>query len=59
MCANIGQRIERERLEDLEDGEEVFLEPILKIPDEEVGVGPIRMKERLVAEVPARTVFEL
>ena len=43
LGANVVERIEGESLEDLEDGEEVFLEPILEVPDEKVSVLGIRV----------------
>ena len=52
LCADIGEWVERERLENLQDGEEVFLQPILEVPHEKVSVGDIRMEKRLVAKVP-------
>ena len=35
---NVDERIKRKCLQDLEDGEEVFFEPIFEIPDKEVSI---------------------
>ena len=55
LCADIVEGVEGEGLEDLEDGEEVFLEPVFEVPDEEMCVRDVRMKQRLVTEVSVRT----
>ena len=52
LCANIGERVEGERLEDLQNREEILLQPVFKVPHEKVRVGDIGMKKRLVAKVP-------
>ena len=52
MRANIGEWVEGERLEDLQNGEEILLEPVLEVPHEKVRVGDIGVKKRLVAKVP-------
>ena len=52
LRANIGEWVEGERLENLQDGEEILLQPILEVPHEKVRVGDIGVKERLVAKVP-------
>ena len=52
LRTNIGERIEGERLEDLQNGEEILLQPILEVPHEKVRAGNIRMEKRLVAKVP-------
>ena len=52
LRANIGERIEGERLEDLQDGEEILLQPVFEVPHEKVRVGDIGVQKGLVAKVP-------
>ena len=44
LCADVGEGIEGEGLEDLEYGEEILLEPILEVPYKQVLVCRVRMK---------------
>ena len=52
LRANIGEWVEGERLENLQDREEILLEPVFEVPHEKVRVGDIRMEKGLVAKVP-------
>lgn len=51
LCTDVVEWIKGECLEDLEDGEEVFLEPILKVPTEKVRILDIWVEKRLIAKV--------
>ena len=51
LCADVVEGVEGKGLEDLEDGEEVFLEPILEVPEEKVSILDIRVEKRLIAKV--------
>ncbi len=53
LSTDIVERVKGKCLKDLEDGEEVLLEPILKVPNEEVRIGDIWVEEWLIAEVSA------
>ena len=55
LGADVGEGVEGESFKDLEDGEEILLEPIFEVSDKEVCVRNIRMKQRLVTEVSVRT----
>lgn len=56
LGANIGEWVKGERLEDLEYGEEVLLEPILEVPDEEVRIRDIWVEKWLITKVSVSVV---
>jgi hypothetical protein len=41
----------------LEVGKEVLLQPVFEVPNDEMLISYIRMKQRLVAEIPASSLL--